>query len=72
MYFLVAITTLMTAGCGGSSETVLRQDALYWANKTGSLSQGPRGEAFYGVEASTGLSNVQLRRTASETTRVLI
>jgi hypothetical protein len=57
---------LLLAGCG-SSEPVVSSNAPAWVDKGSSFYEGDRGKAFYGVGAVTGLSDVQMRRTAAET-----
>ncbi len=63
---IIAAFGLLIIGCGSSTPTV-SSSAPAWVNKSGGFYEGDRGKAFYGVGASTGLTNVQLRRTAAET-----
>lgn len=64
---LVAVMVTMLAGCGGSEKATTSSNAPEWVAKGGGYHDGERGKAFYGVGASTGVTNVQLRRTAAET-----
>ncbi len=69
-YIILVLSFLLIAfflfGCGGSKATT-SSGTPAWVSKAGGFYDGDHGKAFYGVGASTGLSNVQLRRTAAET-----
>lgn len=69
-HVISAVAILILAGillgCGSSNPTV-SSSAPVWVTKGGGFQDGTRGKAFYGVGASTGLTNVQLLRTAAET-----
>jgi hypothetical protein len=64
LFALIIAASLI--GCGSSTPTV-SSSAPAWVNKGSGYYVGDSGKAFYGVGASTGLTNVQLRRTAAET-----
>jgi len=66
---LLSLLALLSVYCGGAKQMTPQQEPNRpgWVEKGGGFFEGDKGKAFYGLGAISGMKNVSLRRTASET-----